>query len=364
MKLFCYSRTAIKELYDVRLANSLHLALFDEETETFTILNHNSGVLFGKASENADGSLNPKCLKDFILIEADADGFYKVACIPCDGDGNKDSESEGKAFLYSTKDFLEFSEPEVINIEEFEQIKTQTQKSETLPEAEGMFPGNMIPISDSVASRLQKKLLTPVNVGIKVEDNVSVASNEDVKKLTATALYSDGTTDIKKVRWDTTNVDFSTPGTYEIFGKVMQPHFEFPMAINRADPCVARMNGKYYYIATNDADGNHSLYIRQADTMEALKDAEEVLLLDSKTYDGIGGLLWAPEFHEINGKLYIFHACTPGEFFREESHVMELKSGGDPMNRGDWSRPKRVVRADGTNICEAEKRNHSGYDNL
>ena len=136
----------------------------------------------------------------------------------------------------------------------------------------------MISISDSVADRLQKKLLPPVNVGIKVEDNVAVSCEKDVHKLTATAVYSNGTTDIKKVRWDTTNVDFSTPGTYEIFGKVMQPHFEFPIAINRADPCITRINGKYYYIATNDADGNHTLYIRQADTMEALKDAEEVLL--------------------------------------------------------------------------------------
>ena len=202
----------------------------------------------------------------------------------------------------------------------------------------------MISISDSVADRLQKKLISPVNVGIEVEDNVAVSCDKDVQKLTATAVYSDGTTDIKKVRWDTTNVDFSTPGTYEIFGKVMQPHFDFPIAINRADPCITRINGKYYYIATNDADGNHTLYIRQADTMEALKDAEEVLLLDSKTYEGIGGLLWAPEFHEINGKLYIFHACTSGEFFWEESHVMELKAGGDPMTPSDWSRPKRVVR--------------------
>lgn len=355
MKIFCYTRTAIKELYDIRLANSLHLALFDEKSEKYIILNHNSGVLYGKATENDDGSLNPKCLKDFVLLEADSNGVYKVACIRCDGEGKDDSESMGKALLYSTKDFLEYSEPEFIDTEKFKKMKEAASIPEILPDVEGMYAGNIISISDTVADRLQKKLLPPVNVGIKVEDNVAVTCDEDVRKLTATALYSDGTTDVKKVRWDTTNVDFSTPGTYEIFGKVMQPHFEFPIAIHRADPCVARINGKYYYIATNDADNNHSLYIRQADTMEALKDAEEVLLLDSKTYEGIGGLLWAPEFHEINGKLYIFHACTPGEFFWEESHVMELKAGGDPMNRGDWSKPKRVVRADGTNICEAGK---------
>ena len=77
--------------------------------------------------------------------------------------------------------------------------------------------------------------------------------------------------------------------------------------------------------------------------------------MDSETYPGIGGLLWAPEFHEIEGRLYIFHAATPGEFFCEESHVMELKEGGNPICREDWSAPRRVVRRDGTDICEAGK---------
>ena len=72
-------------------------------------------------------------------------------------------------------------------------------------------------------------------------------------------------------------------------------------------------------------------------------------------YEGIKGLLWAPEFHVIGDRLYIFFACTPGEFFCEESHVMYLKKNGNPLNKKDWTKPKRVVRKDGSDICEAGK---------
>ena len=47
--------------------------------------------------------------------------------------------------------------------------------------------------------------------------------------------------------------------------------------------------------------------MRCADTLEGIRDAEEHLILDSTTYEGIGGLLWAPEFHVIDGRMY-FHS--------------------------------------------------------
>ncbi len=127
------------------------------------------------------------------------------------------------------------------------------------------------------------------------------------------------------------------------------------MAEDRADPCITYWNGKYYFIATNDADKNHTLYVREADTIPGLVEAKEHLILDSDTYDYVGNLLWAPEFHEIKGELYIFLALTPEEFFGEESHIMKLKEGGNPSRKEDWSEPKRVVRSDGSQLCEAGK---------
>lgn len=55
-------------------------------------------------------------------------------------------------------------------------------------------------------------------------------------------------------------------GTYRVTGRVHQNHYEFPVAWHRADPCIGKWKGKYYFIATNDYDNNHSLYIREADT--------------------------------------------------------------------------------------------------
>lgn len=353
MKLFCYTRNAIKELYDIRLANSLHLALFDGEK--YIILNHNSGVLYGKASENGDGSLNPKCITEPILINHG--DFYLVACILCNGEGEKlkTEDNQYECLLYKTADFLDYDNPEGLSYDNYLKYKKEAVFPKEIPEADIHTAGNIIEVSDFVSKRLLKKLMTPKNIDVKVSSDIVVSSPEDLIKIKAEAIYSDGSSHKKSVRWDSSNINFSVPGTYEIYGKIIQPHFDFPVAVNRADPCVTKYKDKYYFIATNDADNNHTLYIRCADTLENLKDAEEVLILDSKTYDGIGGLLWAPEFHEINGKLYIFHACTSGEFFYEESYVMELRENGNPLNASDWSKPKRVVKADGSNICEEGK---------
>ena len=358
--LLCYTREPIDEIYyDPRLAYSMHLAL-SEDGKKWQALNHNSGVLFPKATENEDGSLNPKSLH-MPRIFAKADGTYGVVAKRAGGDGE---EEEPESYvLWTTRDFVRYEEIDLISREEAEQLVTQNTAGQSAVPAteelqkqiEGAVPENVLEISEQVENRLKKKLLTPFHVGTQFPEKVVASNEEDLRKVKAAALYSDGTTDEKKVDWDLSGVNFKIPGTYQITGKLHAQHYDFPIAYNRADPCIAYWEGKYYFIATNDADGNHTLYIREADSIPELVNAEEHLLLDSVTYPGIGGLLWAPEFHEIEGRLYIFHACTPEPFFEEESHIMVLKEGGNPIKREDWSAPKRVVRKDGSDICEAGK---------
>lgn len=390
-------------IYSPRLAYSMHLAVSTDGKE-YRALNHNSGVLFVKATENGDGSLNPKSLKNPWLFEL-PDHRFGVAAIRIEGDGGDDEESRGCVVLFTSKDLLEYEEIGLLKLgnEYIEQIsctcdaesgrirlvwREQTgncftagifrledlrladtpEVHETLsPEKflsdggiqgdvgiAGAVPHNRIKTGE-IADRLCKKLLTPVNTGIRFPEQVEITEPEQLRQYRAEAVYSDGTCALKSVDWDLSQVDFGKKGVYSIQGRVHQEHFAFPVAYDRADPCICRWNGKYYFIATNDADNNHTLYVREADTIAGLADAEERLILDSSTYAGIGGLLWAPEFHEINGRLYIFHAATPGEFFWEESHVMELREGGDPACGVDWSAPKRVVRRDGSDLCEAGK---------
>lgn len=392
--LLNYTRLPINsELYDPKLAYSMHLAL-SEDGKEYKALNHNSGVLFLKATENEDGSLNPKSLKNPFLFML-KNGTFGVLAIRTGGDGEDDEESKGKVILCTSKDLLEYKEVGFISLsEEYIEkihlandvegyiltwldrsgvcktgicedimdlkvglIKQGEPVEEELPntDIEGVVPHNVIEVCPSVADRLRKKLLTPYNVEMQLPEEVVIRNKEELEAIKATAKYSDGTKDEKRVDWDTSTVDFEQPGTYVVKGRVHQDHFAFPIAFNRADPCITRWEGKYYFIATNDADKEHTLYIREADSIPELVDAKEHLILDSTTYRGIGGLLWAPEFHEVEGKLYIYHAATPGEFFHEESHVMELREGGNPICREDWSAPKRVVKADGSDICEAGK---------
>ena len=389
--LLSYTRKEIDSVfYDARLAFSLHLAV-SKDGKNFVALNHNSGVLFAKASENDDGSLNPKTLGFPIIVSKndlqelgivsfddgksvsynEIDKSYAVAAILLGPDG-QDFQKSKSAVLFFTDDFVHYSESQKIRFEDYEKIKKnaflQMEKLEpenfkykveqlqnVVSKIEGALPCNVIQISEKTYEYLCKKLGERKNVEIRLPENIKVTSKKDLQMVRAEAVYSDGTVATKKIIWDFDRIDFSQKGKQKIYGEIYCPHFAFPIASDRADPDVFKWKGKYYFIATNDADQNHTLFMRQADSIEEIANASESLILDSSTYKNIGGLLWAPEFHEINGKLFIFFAATPGEFFWEESHVMCLKEGGNPMNRNDWSEPKRICRMDGSELCEAGK---------
>jgi len=357
MKLWLYTRKPIDNVYyDPRLAYSVHLAL--ENNEELIALNHNSGVLFAKGLENADGSINPESLKYPCAYKKGSE--FKIYAVRCNDEYEEDAD-DGKVLEFSTRDFVHFDETGLVEMPDFykkdlEACKKDCRNKEIKGELpEGSFFWSSVDISEDQAIYITKKLLPPVHVETEVPSEIEAKCEGCVKKIKATKVFSDGSEYESRVDWDLSTVDFKTPGTYEVKGKLFQQHYNFPVATNRADPCVGKYKGKYYFIATNDADGNHTLYIRESDTIPGLVTAEEHLLLDSSTYKGIGGLLWAPEFHEIGGRLCILHAATPEPFFEEESHVMILKEGGNPVNKEDWEAPKRVVKADGSNICEMGK---------
>ncbi|HEX3076783.1 MAG TPA: family 43 glycosylhydrolase [Lachnospiraceae bacterium] len=394
--ILCYTRKPQEEMiYSPKLAYSMHLA-FSTAGKSFTDLNHNSGVLFAKSTDNVDGTLCAKSIKNPYIFHM-KDGTFGVVAIRTEAEGENDEQSKGCILLFTSKDLLQYREVGLIHLKEnayindvtceydnrensyvihwsdesgnyfksfMEDIRNLTNVSEPKKaeafalqpvetDIEGIVPRNVIQVSEEVGNRLRCKLTTPYNTEIQVQSSVIASTEEEIKAVKATAIYSDGTKAMKRVDWNMSAIDWNKEGTYHIEGKVHQDHYEFPITLNRADPCIGKWNGKYYFIATNDADQNHTLYIREADSIPGLVEAKEVLILDSCTYEGIGGLLWAPEFHIIKGDLYIFHAATPGEFFYEESHVMKLRKGGNPMCAADWSRPHLVVRKDGSALCEA-----------
>lgn len=360
-KLWCYTREPIDSVYyDARLAYSMHLML--EEDGKLLVLNHNSGVLFAKATENEDGSLNPKSIR-YPYIHSRKEGGYEVMAIRTLADGEPDAESAGKVLTFTTEDFVTYIEQGLTEpTEEYLDLTARWDLGDGVEEAKGLtgLPEgahlcNGIEIPDELAMRLKKKLITAQHVETVYPKKVPAGSKEEFCEIRAKKLFSDGTESTAVVDWNLDEVDFATPGEYPVEGTLHQDHFPFPLFKNHADPCIGKWKDKYYFIATNDADHEHTMYIREADSIPELVHAKENLILDSTTYEGIQGLLWAPELHVIGGRLCIMHAATPGPFFEEESRVMILKDGGNPIVKEDWEAPRRIVRADGSDICEAGK---------
>lgn len=397
MKILCYTRQPEEDiLYANRLAYSMHLA-WESETGEYVPFHHNEGILYAKATQDGQsGVLCAKSLKSPWIFQTE-DGAYGVAAVRTDSEGERDLESEGSILVFRSDDLIHYEEMGLWKVQNAGHIsevrcaydaeaktylvcwrkedgiwmegqgdffgsdgilmetvretgQPQISKGSFYTQIKGICPGDAIEIPDEKGIYLIRKLMTPVC------EKVSLSNSEEPLQARAVATYSDGTVVERKIDWDLDRPGKSGDGSCMLIrGRVHQEHFCAPFAENRADPCCMYWNGKYYYIATNDADGNNTLYIRCSDTLEGIAGAEEVLILDTVTYPEIGGLLWAPEFHVIGGKLYLFHAATSGEFFWEESRVMRLRDGGDPMCRADWSAPQLVVKKDGTPLCEAGK---------
>lgn len=410
MKLLCYTRQPKEDiLYANRLAYSMHLAWRSEMGE-YIPFHHNEGILYAKATQDGQsGVLCAKSLKNPWIFQTE-DNAYGIAAVRTGAEGEKDSDSEGSILIFRSNDLVHYEEiglwklqergyisevrctydaenktylvcwreedgvwlqgqgnpfdidrilPDLVEKADESQIGRAVFSASELAQIkqiEGICPGNTIELPDAKGAYLFKKLMTPICEKVVLSHQGAFGDEEELTNASATAFYSDGTIVKRKVDWNLdSSKEIEDNGCRLFRGQVHQEHFAAPFAENRADPCCMYWQGKYYYIATNDADGNHTLYIRCSDTLEGIMSAKEVLLLDSETYPGIGGLLWAPEFHEIGGTLYIFHAATSGEFYCEASRVMQLKDGGNPMCRADWSAPHLVVKKDGTPLCEAGK---------
>ena len=171
---------------------------------------------------------------------------------------------------------------------------------------------------------------------------------------TATVNYNDGSTKDMGIIWDAeaAGLDLDNPqaGTYTVTGKINRPVYVSPLAECRADPYVVynEEDGMYYFTSSYMQADLQNAYayviIRRAPTINELKDAEEVIIWDSSRGQA-DAWYWAPELHEINGKLYIFCAMTISRW-DPQADVIELKDGGDPLNPEEWDDPRRCIRPD------------------
>ena len=219
------------------------------------------------------------------------------------------------------------------------------------------------------------------NTGYTAFDEVSIPAGEEIGAgalpTAAELQYSDGSTrELQVGEWDLSGVDPATPGTYTAEAAVKHPGYPTPFAAERADPSAYTYEHgdetTYLMIATNDPnldnvhqEGNAFMPLRSADTLAGLADEadpREAHLLERGDVDAHGttmtGCFWAPELHEIDGRLSILFMPCYGEspdYMSGRASIMQLRQDAngndlDPMDPDSWTTPRHVTRSDGSDL--------------
>jgi beta-xylosidase len=403
VKFASYTRKPLAAVtYAGKVSYSMHLA-YNSSGSDYAALNGNYGILYAEATHAENGTAHAaqaKNLKNPYVFALKGGGYGIIAVrtnSSNEGFANMaDSESKGKALLFTTNDFIYYKEIGLVDLKqdadvsdimcEYDAARDQyvigwnddkghfyrntTPDIKALGSASAAEPGsvlsyptanigatgadarNVFNVPANVASHAVTKLSQIVNTGASVPASIEAEDAADVAGVKATLTYSDGSTKQNKVNWDLSTVNFSQPGTYSVSGQVKQ--FQSmqtttnPLAAGRADPNIFYKDGYYYFIATNES-GQNTFGIRKAETIQGLATAPETQILNTSTYSDIRTRLWAPEIHEVGGSIYIFFASDPqtGQF-NPQCRVMKLRDGGDMTKAADWEQPIRVKGKDGT----------------
>ena len=400
-QILVYTRTAEPNSYPDGLARSVHFAR-SVDGKTFTAMNENYGILFAKGTLTEQNTIRPKCVKNPIIFPM-KDGGYGVMAVRTNEDGTPDEESKGKVLLWTTKDLIHFSEQVLFDMGTTEQIgridyigrpskyqsyyafmwssesgeRYQTDITDfgtpgkttgpydfivdSVPQEWIVEPNgaNLIDINSPrrvsvprfLADRAALHWGHLVSVAARVPENVLAASADELAKVKAEIVYSDGSTTVKPVKWDASNVQFDKPGKYEITGTVQNESYGFPLARAWGDPVVFKWDGKFYFIATTDARNNIGLYVREADNPHDLfaDGVKEHLILDKDEARQLIQTFWAPEFHVIGDDLYILFAVGPRSW-GPQCHYMKLKKGASIIDPASWEDPVKILKKDGKGV--------------
>lgn len=108
-----------------------------------------------------------------------------------------------------------------------------------------------------------------------------------------------------------------------------------PWILQRADPYVYRhRDGMYYFTASVPAYDR--IVLRRSETLQGLKDAEEITIWEKHEFGIMSEHIWAPELHYLDNKWYIYFAGGERENVWEiRPYVLEC-TDEDPL-RGTWT---------------------------
>lgn len=89
---------------------------------------------------------------------------------------------------------------------------------------------------------------------------------------------------------------------------IQETKYNQPLILQRADPYVYLHEDGFYYFTASVPEYNR-IILRRSETIEGLKEAEEVTIWEKHTTGPMSEHIWAPEIHYIEGKWYIYFAA-------------------------------------------------------
>ncbi|WP_228122585.1 family 43 glycosylhydrolase [Saccharothrix syringae] len=131
-----------------------------------------------------------------------------------------------------------------------------------------------------------------------------------------------------------------------------------PLVEQRADPFITRPVDGMYYL-TGSVPEYDRIVVRGASTLDGLATARERTVWRRPASGPMGGYIWAPELHRIDGKWYIYFAAGDSDQpFRIRTYVLE-SANADPRESG-WVLRGQMVTAWDTFTLDATTFEHRG----
>ncbi|MDI5975461.1 glycoside hydrolase family 43 protein [Amycolatopsis magusensis] len=132
-----------------------------------------------------------------------------------------------------------------------------------------------------------------------------------------------------------------------------------PLIRQRADPFITRHRGQYYFTAS--VPEYDRVIIRASPTIGGLAGAQEVTVWRRPSSGVMGGHIWAPELHRIDGRWYIYFAAgNSDDVFHIRPYV--LTTASEDPRVGPWtvagriSLPLNTFSLDATTFAHRGKR--------
>jgi GH43 family beta-xylosidase len=116
-----------------------------------------------------------------------------------------------------------------------------------------------------------------------------------------------------------------------------------PLVLQRADAQIQLAENGLYYMTASVPEYDR-LAVRAARTLAGLGTATETVIWRRPTSGTMGGHIWAPEIHHIDGRWYCYFAAGDADdVFHIRTYVM-ASAAPDPREPG-WGDPVRLVTA-------------------